>query len=269
MTALKNISPRAGGATPVPPAPTEIVVHLALASALCWVVVTPVLLGMVDTDVAPALVPVAQLTPLVAALILMRVLRPGSARDLLALRWNRSGRWVAVGIGVIAVIGGVQLGLGLALGWTPRPSDAVVAAAVAVIPLLLLQSVFAFGEEAGWRGWLVSRTQHLGFTAAAAVSALAWVFWHLPALFLLPEPVSAESAAYLLGIASWAPFLVALRWVSGSVWPAVIIHGAINSLRVFFLQSVAGSGGVDWRIEALGWVLWLGAAVLLIRRARP
>lgn len=250
-----------------PPSSSEIVGYIALACALCWLVIAPAMLGFIDADVAPALVPLAQLTPSVAALVLLRLLRPGRARDLLALRWNHAGRWAMVGVGVLALIGAAQLSCGLLLGWAPRPQHAILTAAAVVVPLLLVQAVFAIGEEVGWRGWLVSRTRHLGFPAAATVSAVAWTLWHLPAVTLLPDPVSAEAAAYLLGIASWAPFLVALRLVSGSVWPPVLVHGAINSVRVFLLQSVADPGGVDWRVEALGWSLWLLAAVMLARRA--
>ena len=60
------------------------------------------------------------------------------------------------------------------------------------------------------------------------------------------------AAAYLLAIASWAPFMVALRLWSGSVWPAVIVHGALNSIRVFLTQSIAVSDGINWTVEIAG-----------------
>ena len=242
----------------------ETIAYLALACALCWAVAAPGLLGAVPGELAAGLVPVAQLTPLLATVPFLLLRRSGRAVDVLALRWNRSWRWTGLGIKVVVVVSAVQLGVGLALGWQPRPADAVLPAVVATIPVLVLQSVFAFGEEVGWRGWLVSRLRHLGFPMLALVSAVAWVVWHLPAVALFPLG-PAEQAAYLLGIASWAPFFVALRLASGSVWPAVLAHGAVNSVRVFCLQSVAESGGVDWTVEAVGWVLWLAAAVLLAR----
>lgn len=257
--------------TPLPPTPSpapawEIVAYAALACALAWAVAAPGLLGAVEPDLTPALVPAAQLAPMLATIPFLLVRRCGPVIGW-ALRWNRSGRWVALGVGVVAVIAAAQLGLGLVVGWRLHPTDLALAAAAAVVPVLAVQAVFAFGEETGWRGWLVTRTQHLGFTAAAVISSVVWVVWHLPALALLPMGSVADSAAYLLGIASWAPFLVALRMVSGSVWPVVIAHGALNSVRVFLLQSIAESGGVDWRVEAFGWLLWLAAAALLIRRA--
>lgn len=247
----------------------ELATYLALAIALCWAVAMPGLLGAVPVELNPALVPVAQLTPLLATIPSFVARRPRRIVDVLALRWNRSWRWVGVGIGAVTVIAAIQLGLGLAFGWRPNAPDAVGLAAAAVLPVLLMQTVFAFGEETGWRGWLVTRARHLGFVGLAVLSALAWVVWHIPAVVLFPELSLAESAAYLLGIASWAPFFVALRLVSGSVWPAVITHGAVNSVRLFFLNSVAGPNPVNWAVEASGWALWILAAVVLVRVAPP
>lgn len=267
--AATRSTPTPAGHEPTPARPAlvwEIVAYIALACALAWAVAAPGLLGIVEPDLTPALVPVAQLTPMLAAIPFLVLRRCGPVAGW-ALRWNRSGRWVALGVGVVAGVAAAQLALGLVVGWRPRPTDLALAAAAAVAPVLVMQTVFAFGEEVGWRGWLVTRTRHLGFATAAALSAVVWVVWHLPALALLPLGSAADSAAYLLNIASWAPFLVALRLVAGSVWPAVIAHGALNSVRVFLLQSVAESGGVDWRVEAFGWVLWLGAAALLARGA--
>jgi len=35
------------------------------------------------------------------------------------------------------------------------------------------------------------------------------------------------------------------------VWPAVVLHGGINSIRVFFLQPLfASGGGIIWWVEA-------------------
>lgn len=244
----------------------EIAGYIVLACLLCWLVALPGLIGLIPAEFAPALVPVAQLTPLVAAVAFLLWRRPGRAVDLLALRWNASARWAVIGVGTVAALSAMQLLAGLARGWQLNPSSAVLVAAVAVVPFLALQAVFAIGEELGWRGWLVSRTRHLGFVTMAAISAIAWTVWHIPAVVLFPDLSGAQTAAYLLAIASWAPFFVALRLVSGSVWPAVLLHGAVNSVRVFFLQSIATPVGVDWLVEILGWVLWLAAAVWLYRR---
>ncbi len=47
-----------------------------------------------------------------------------------------------------------------------RPVEIVVFAQIAMVPLgALLNSFFAFGEELGWRGWLVPALRPLGTLA--------------------------------------------------------------------------------------------------------
>lgn len=254
------------------PGAAEIIAYVALAIALCFIVASPGILGVLDEELSATLVPLAQLTPLIATIPFIALLRrrstpqdaPVKVADLLALRWRGSMPWTCLGVGAVAAIAATQLVAGLAVGWQFNPPELISIAIFAVAPFLLLQSVFAFGEETGWRGWLVTRTQHLGFPAMAAISAVAWTLFHIPAVLLFHFE-TPQMIAYLASIASWAPFLVALRLASGSVWPVVFAHGAINSVRVFFLQSVATAdgptmvGGVDWAVEALGIALWVGA----------
>ncbi|MGI6879436.1 lysostaphin resistance A-like protein [Microbacterium sp. gxy059] len=245
----------------------ESLIHLLLATLLCLGVASPAILTGAD-EMVGLLVPAAQLTPFVAAALLFAIVRPGGFSEQFALRWGRSWRAIGVGVAAVVVIGLAQLGVGLANGAVAAAGGAVRAAALAVPVLWALQCVFAIGEELGWRGWLVSRMRGFGFWGISAFSAGAWMIWHLPAIPLIVGDGGAEvGVAYLLAIGSWAPFLVALRLWSGSVWPAVVVHGALNSVRVFLTQSVASTDGVDWLSEAIGWILWLAAAGLVWRLA--
>ncbi|MGO1182119.1 MAG: CPBP family glutamic-type intramembrane protease [Micrococcaceae bacterium] len=247
---------------------SESALFIVCATAASALVASPMLLGWLTGELSGLLVPAAQLTPFAVAAILFLAWRPERFTTVFALRWKGSWWGLGVGFSALIVISLLQLSLGLLLGWQLRPADAVVLALVAVIPFLLLQSAFAIGEEWGWRGWLVSRTQQLPIVGVCLISAVAWTVWHLPALPLILQDAPLEvGVAYLASIFSWAPALVVLRLLTGSVWPAVFVHGGLNSVRVFFLQSVADSGGVNWVVEALGWVLWLGAAALIWKRA--
>jgi membrane protease YdiL (CAAX protease family) len=242
---------------------------VVIATLLCFAVASPAIFGGLPADTAGLLVPLAQLTPFLTALGFFLARRRGRFAAAFALHWG--GSWRAIGIGLVAVaaIGIVQLGVGLLSGSSVRPADAIAAAAAAVPIVLAMQCVFAVGEELGWRGWLVTRLARWPFWRIAGVSALAWMTWHLPALPLIVDDGDGESgAAYMLAIASWAPFLVALRLWAGSVWPAVVVHGALNSIRVFLTQSIAAGDGVDWRVEIAGGLLWVAAAVALHRRHR-
>ena len=246
----------------------EAACYVLAATALSTLISAPLLLGIVPEATTGIIVPLAQLTPLIVALIFFVVLRQrpqrriGRLRDELALRWGGSSKAIFVGLGFLLAISAIQALLALATGSTFAANDDITLAAIAVIPVLLMQCVFALGEELGWRGWLASRTAGWSFTKAAAAQSLAWTAWHLPVIPLILSTATSEFAlAYLLSIASWAPFFLALRLRAGSVWPAVVLHGGINSIRVFILQSLLDSGGgINWWVEATGVVLWLAAA---------
>lgn len=243
--------------------------YVIIATTLCFAVASPAILGALPAEAAGVLVPAAQLTPFLTAIAFFLVRRRGRFVSVFALRWGRS--WPAIGIGLAAVvaIAGLQLGVGLLSGAPMQPSGMIAAASTAVLILFVMQCVFAVGEELGWRGWLVTQLETRPFWQIAGVSSLVWVVWHLPALPLIVGDGGWEpGAAYLLAIASWAPFMVALRLWSGSVWPAVIVHGALNSIRVFLTQSIAVSDGINWTVEIAGALLWLAAAVMMHRRLR-
>src|SRR5690625_7622607 len=117
--------------------------------------------------------------------------------------------------------------------------------------------VIVIGEDFGWQCSLFSRKSGLSYLKAATTQLFALTLWHLPVVPLILSTATIEFAlAYLVSIASWAPFFLAVRLRSGSVWPAVVLHGGINSIRVFFLQSVFASGeSINWLVEAAGVIL--------------
>jgi membrane protease YdiL (CAAX protease family) len=102
----------------------------------------------------------------------------------------------------------------------------------------VLSCLSAFGEEVGWRGYLVPRLVEAEAPAPYLTSALVWCFWHVPLILwggyaVGPYPLLSA----LLFIAAITPTgLIYARWrmASGSVWPCVIAHGSWNVL----IQSV-------------------------------
>ena len=253
----------------------EVAGYILAATALSALISAPLLVGLLPKATTGLIVPIAQLTPLIVALVFFAVLKKhpqhhlARLRDVLALRWASSTKAIIVGLGFLIVISALQALTTLATGRTFAASDDIALAAIAVIPVLLMQCVFALGEEFGWRGWLASRTTGWSFPKAAATQSIAWTLWHLPVVPLILSTATIEFAlSYLVSIASWAPFFLAVRLRSGSVWPAVVLHGGINSIRVFFLQSVFASGeGINWWVEAAGVILWLAAAAWVMSKS--
>lgn len=248
----------------------DVVLFVAIAILLCFALSAPMVFRLVPEDLNNLIVPIMQLTPLIAAIIMWFARRPGTLRATFATGWNGTAwRWAGIGIGLIAAIAAMQTLIAVASGiWPLNAADEILAAAVWIVPVFVMQSAFAIGEEFGWRGWLATRAASWGFWRLALVSGLLWIVWHLPVLAVIGDRPLWDIVIYFAGMLPWAPLLLALRWRSGSVWPAVLTHGAINSIRVFLLQSVPDATDHLF-IEVIGWVHTLAAAAWLMRRGGP
>lgn len=247
---------------------SDVVLFFTLAIALCFAFSVPMVFRLVPPDLDNLLTPIMQATPLIAAVILWLARRPGTFRQTFATSWRGQLPWILVGVGIISAVAAAQTAVALATGIARiNPGEQILAASIWILPVFALQSVFAIGEEFGWRGWLATRARSWGFWPLAAVSGLVWIVWHLPVLAVIGDRPVVDIVVYFAGMLPWAPLLLALRWRSGSVWPAVLAHGAINSIRVFLLQSVP-NGTDHLLVEVIGWILTLAAAVWLMRPSR-
>jgi membrane protease YdiL (CAAX protease family) len=98
----------------------------------------------------------------------------------------------------------------------------------------VVSCVSAFGEELGWRGYMLTRLISAGVPRPVFVSGLIWAFWHVP--LILSGQYAAGSQPWLsailfvIGIVAAGYLAAYLRLQSGSVWPAVMLHGASNAL---------------------------------------
>lgn len=162
-----------------------------------------------------------------------------------AWRYGWAGYWIPLAYAALAYV--VLWATGLA----PLQYDVYAAAAMADMQLrgwsvpvsaLLVASILvirtiatSLGEEIGWRGFLVpALAERMTFLPMVLTSGLIWSVWHVPAI-LGTEYTSGAPAWFtipcftvmvvaLSGITAW------LRLRSGSIWPAVVLHGTHNAV---------------------------------------
>ena len=150
-----------------------------------------------------------------------------------------------------------------------------VASGILIAPLV--NALPIFGEEWGWRGYLLPRLWSLGPWRALVLHGAIWGLWHAPIILMgynYPKhPVLGVLLMVLLCVLMGILFGW-LRLATGSVWPAVIAHASINGLAP--LVSVLGKNGVDFDTALVGMTglpgfLLLGALVgiLVWRRQVP
>ena len=145
----------------------------------------------------------------------------------------------------------------------PLLLTAQIAAALTVAPLF--NTLFALGEELGWRGYLLPKLLPLGQIPAMLISGVIWGIWHAPAILQghnYPEnPV--------LGVGMMIVFTVLLgiifSWLylkTRSPWAPALAHGTVNAvagLPLLFLTDVNLSlGGSLTSVSG-----WLALAALV------
>ncbi|TWT22406.1 CPBP family intramembrane metalloprotease [Luteimonas marina] len=131
-----------------------------------------------------------------------------------------------------------------------------------ITPVLLsvlgLGLIGAFGEELGWRGFLLPKMMSGGFKSPYLACALVWASWHLPLIafgdFYQTDNPLLMALVYGLGIIAMSFVFSELRVRSGSVWIAAVAHAAHNFFFQFafpvLLLTVPGSHSDLWDIVA-------------------
>ena len=92
----------------------------------------------------------------------------------------------------------------------------------------------AAGEEIGWRGYMLTRLIDAGVPKPVLVSGLIWGSWHLPLILSGQYATGAHprisALLFLVDIVAAGYLAAYVRLKSGSVWPAVLFHGAWNAI---------------------------------------
>jgi len=144
-------------------------------------------------------------------------------------------------------------------------SNAPVAMTIAVISMLLLNSLFCFGEEAGWRGLMYPLMHGMwGRNKALLISGAVWAAWHMAPLvagvYMSGAPVAYQIPMFTLQLISISVGMSWLRMKSGSVWPAVIWHALHNFYdQLVFRSMTAAVGNSAYFISETGFITTLCA----------
>lgn len=282
-----------------------VAVFIVVSFGLAWLAALPLWLsGETVTLASPVMVTltgtVMMATPAIAALVVVFAMRT-PARERLRflgmwpLRPARRVVWFMIAAMVAPVIIVVLTALiSAAFGWvrldlvnfsgfaeqlavqtasldplasTPLPPiGLLVLLQLLMIPIgSLINSVFAFGEELGWRGWLLPALRPLGVWPALLLSGVIWGLWHSPLILLGYNFGYTDWRGVALmvgGCVAWGVLLGWARLRSASLWPAVIGHGALNASAGMVVLFAAAGAEVDMGLVGpLGVAAWAVIAV--------
>ncbi len=106
---------------------------------------------------------------------------------------------------------------------------------VTAIVFAVINGVVTVGEEFGWRGLLQPMMiERFGITRGVAILGFVWAIWHLPANlsgYNYPEaPVLGALVIFPIELIAASFIMAAITIWARSFWPAVLMHGSINSV---------------------------------------
>ena len=143
-----------------------------------------------------------------------------------------------------------------------------IALAVTLAPLF--NTLFALGEELGWRGFLLVRLESMGQMRAIVLSGLIWGIWHMPAILQGHNYPKHPIPGVLLMIVFCVLFGAILSWFylrTRSPWAPALGHGSLNAIAgmpILFMPGVDMAYGgtltsvIGWipLVMFVGWLLW-------------
>lgn len=237
------------------------------------VILTTLVLGfssityLVGVDIVAA-GPLYMFTPAIAGLIVC--LHNGLSLSSVGLRIGRR-RWLvlaavlplpilgaitALSLGVPGMTFDSSLDLPAHFGLPSGPFWTLVALGGIVIVGATVNGILTFGEEFGWRGYLLWELAPLGFWKASLAIGAVWGIWHAPLIIAghnYPSFPFIGVVAFTITCIAMAPLFTYLVICSRSVIPAAIFHGVFNAAGIVgyagtdnpvLRQLVASEGGV-------------------------
>ena len=219
--------------------------------------------------------------PAVASFVARLVLKEGFA-DISLRFGGRAGRnaaflgWVfPMAVGFVSY--GIAWATGVAQFESPLSTSSHLYADSATLNLAasflvsatygaVMNCIGGFGEEVGWRGYMLTRLITAGVPKPVFTSGLIWGFWHLP--FVVTGQYAGGSQPwlsallFLVAVVPLAYLMAYLRLQSGSVWPAVIAHGAWNSI----IQGTfdRATRGMPSAVGEAGWITTTVSIIIVV-----
>ena len=196
--------------------------------------------------------------PLVGALI---VTRSDSGKAGVAELWGRitrlriGARWYLVAALIALALAVVPFLLVTLTRLAKFDSSGLFALAPFILPLLLWQILTSgFGEEPGWRGFLLPRLQaRFGGEKYIWLLGLSWAIWHYPFTAfhtissMVDVPVPGMIAGVIFALAGNTMSLIGLTYIyvwlnnnTKSVLLAILFHALVNVMNTVVLTSIEG-----------------------------
>src|SRR5215204_3467293 len=229
--------------------------HQARRGLVIYLAVVVVLTALFDVLVitfSPLWILGRMFSPALASVVARLVLREGFADVSFRFGGRRTLKAILLAVVFPIVIGLVAYGVAWATGlaqFDPQPLGLVTsfvgdtASPVTLFVVLLaltatigsiIAALSAAGEEIGWRGYMLTRLIDAGVPRPILVSGLIWALWHIPLIlagvYVAGTSPIVSALIFMVSATSFGFVIARMRLETGSIWPAIVLHGSWNSI---------------------------------------
>ena len=248
--------------------------YTAIAFGISWAIEIPLALkrqGLLSADVPFSIHYLAAFGPGIAGIILtwkesglpgLKLLLSGT------LKWRVNAVWWIVAVSPLLLFLLIAFTESFIRG-TPldfqilNHFDFLPDMGVAVV--LVWLATYGFGEEIGWRGYLLPRLQRdRSAWSASVILWLIWATWHVPSFFYL-QTVSGIGTllGFLIGVLAGSVFLT---WLYNSSGGSILLVAVWHGLFDYVTACTECKSGIIAAIGSTLVMVWAVALVIIFKR---
>lgn len=250
------------------------IIYIIFAFTISWAIEIPLALkaqGVISTELPFSLHYLAAFGPFIAGIVLTwRENRLPGLKDLLirTLRWRVGSVWWIVAFSplliffivaiIMSYIRGTSLDLQMLNHFDFLPD-------VGVSAVLIWLATYGFGEEIGWRGYLLPRLQRDQSAWSASIILWAiWAIWHTPSFFYLNTVSSIGTlVGFLIGVLAGSIFLT---WLYNSSGGSILIVAVWHGLFDYVTACTECKTGLIAATSSTVVMVWAVVIVVLFKR---
>lgn len=128
-----------------------------------------------------------------------------------------------------------------------------------------INAIAGFGEELGWRGFLLKSFKEMNFLKASIIIGFIWGIWHSP-LILMGHNYPQHPEIGVLMMTVWCilltPLFLYITIKAKSVIAAAILHGTLNATAGIAIIVV--EGGNDLTVGMTGLAGFISLIIVLL-----
>jgi len=124
----------------------------------------------------------------------------------------------------------------------------------ALVAGITVNAIAAFGEELGWRGFLLNEFKGMNFAKASLIIGFIWGIWHAPFILMghnYPQHPQIGVLMMIILCILLTPMLLYITIKSKSVIAAAIMHGTMNAIAGISIMLIDGGNDLTTGVTGL------------------